>query len=840
MLDTFFKYYPPLLFRVFLLGVFPFCSYSQVQDFEKEFSIVSYPDEFLPDWYGNEVRSTSARIFQASNLGRNGSKGLAVQPISTFDGVLWIRLNLDGNVNKKVVFWAKALQNGTGTRPALVFYSWGRTLEGEFIGRVQFGGNGEFPNENRDFRKYSLEVPDELHLEEEIFLKLEVKYGSGSGSAARWVMDDFSFGEIEEDTVPPKIVSIKGYSSHELMVQFDEKTDPVFSLLPPAYELEGVNPEMILSKNDSTFILKFEKELTEGANFSLRTRQIPDLEGNFLRDTTVQFRFIDPSFFESKSLVINELMPAPKAGQDLPNVEYIELYNPTEKEFRLELLSLSNSRSSTTVGEYWIQPDSFVILVPKGQESNFKEFGEVLGLSNWPTLLNSGDQISLKTQLGLEIDEVSFATSSWGGSEFFGGGFSLEVPNPFFKCDNSGFLMVSKDPRRGTPGARNSVFNPNFEFPELKIEAAYFLDSLSFEMVFSGPIPKPINLDQVHTIPNLKLDSLVIKNSTVLRGFLSQKVRANQVLQLSLRELKTCIGEEISLLGPVDLVLPIKANKGDVILNELLFNPIAGDPKFVEIHNRSGNYLSLEGWSLANKDDQGILAQKKVFGVKGLIIEPNGFLAITPEPEKLKLRYPKSQNGKFLKIPSLPSYPISGGAVVLIDKVGELVEVFHYSEDFHHPLIRDPKGVSLERIFSGKPVGENTNWQSGSGIEGFASPGRKNSQSLTEEPIDQIIRIDPPVFDPEGSSGSSFTSIQYSLAQSGWSGTFRIYSTGGQLVATLGQNHILGTQGQFLWAGEDGSGTRVRSGYYILVVELVDGREEVQVIKKTIVVAGRL
>ncbi|MFV8226998.1 Ig-like domain-containing protein, partial [Christiangramia aquimixticola] len=112
---------------------------------------------------------------------------------------------------------------------------------------------------------------------------------------------------------------VKGYSSKEILLGFDEPIDPVFSLLPLAYKLDGIDPEIINSLNDSTRILRFEENLEEGKSYRLDVMQIPDLEGNFLRDTSVNFRFTDPTSFDYKSLVINELMPAPRADQDLPN-----------------------------------------------------------------------------------------------------------------------------------------------------------------------------------------------------------------------------------------------------------------------------------------------------------------------------------------------------------------------------------------------------------------------------------------------------------------------------------------------------------------------------------------
>jgi|GEM_PF-3622528 len=109
------------------------------ESFENDFSIESIPSRFLPNWYGNEVRSTSSRIFQSSSLGIGESKCLAIQPISTFDGEVMVRLNPSDYQNPKFQFWARAMKNGSGTRAAQVFISWGENLVGNFENRVQVG-----------------------------------------------------------------------------------------------------------------------------------------------------------------------------------------------------------------------------------------------------------------------------------------------------------------------------------------------------------------------------------------------------------------------------------------------------------------------------------------------------------------------------------------------------------------------------------------------------------------------------------------------------------------------------------------------------------------------------
>ena len=814
-------------------------SFAQRQDFEGSFEVSSFPDEFLPGWSGNDVRATSARIFQISNQGRNSSRALAVQPISSFDGKIWVKLNPANFEDPKVEFYAKTLQNGTGNRPALVFYSWERQLGTEFSQPVQLGKDEEFANENREFRKYSIPIPGEIESESEVFLKLTIRYGPGSGSAARWIMDDFEFGDIVTDESPPQVLLVKGYDSNAILVQFSEKVDPVFSILPIAYILGGENRSSATLANDSLAVVRFESSLVTGKNYELTINQIPDLEGNFMQDTTISFTFNDPTEIPAKGLVINEIMPAPRADQDLPNVEYIELFHTGDKDLRLEGISLSNSRSTAILEEFWILPGEFLILAPESQANQFESFGKVLPVKSWPNLLNSGDQLSIKSDNGSLIDQISYSTSSWGGSDFANGGYSLEVTNPFFLCENSFYLKSSQAESRGTPGSQNSVFDlaENLAAPELL--SGYFKDSTTVSLLFSSPFLQNLSLENFQISPLLQVDSLVYESAVEILILLQNPADSNQLYLFRLDGLQDCFGNELDSQS-IELVRPEPPGPGDVIINEVLFNPKTGEPKFVEIRNSTQKFINLEGFALANLNSAGEVDQIRVFGSQGMILSPDSYLAITTDASALRLSYPKSAEGNFLQIPSLPSYPISGGTVVLVNPFGEVLESFDYDEDLHHPLLRDPKGVSLERISASSPVSVRSNWQSASGNEGFATPGRENSQSLEEEFDSELIQLDPEIFDPEGSSGAAFTSIRYELSEPGWVGTFKIYSAAGQLVQTLTQNQILGTSGLLTWTGTDSTGKLVRPGYYVLVAELYEPAGGMKVIKKTIVVATRL
>ncbi|MDN3205216.1 hypothetical protein [Algoriphagus sediminis] len=805
------------------------------QNFEEDFSIQSTPQEFLPDWSGNEVRDGSSRIFQVENLGRDGSRALAVQPISTFNGELLVKLDLRNFEDPSLFFFAKSVQNGSGNRSAEVYYSFG--LDGDFSDPIILGGPEEFKNEDQDFRKFELEIPEELR-GLEIHLKLSILYGEGSGTAARWIMDDFSYGDFVPDTDPPVISEVRGFDSDEIEIRFSEPIDPVFSQILINYKLDGLEPNQVVLKEDSVVNLRFDQSLEEGKNYELFIQSISDLEGSESQNLKFDFQFFDPTDIPKKALVINELMPAPRSGNDLPNVEYLELFHAGEKLFRIDSISIQVGERIAILPEFWIDPNELVLLVPQGSQDDFLGLSKVIPLESWPTLLNSGATINLKNG-GRIIDKISYSNSSWADSELASGGYSLEVVNPFLACDQSELLRPSIDPFRGTPGRENSVLNlsPDEEAPTLRNFG--FLNETAVFFEFNEPISQ--NNEEISLLfsGGIKLDSVEVSGSLVT--FYSETpFVSNQIYQVDGLEVSDCAGIFFDGPFPFEIIFPRKAQIGEVLINEILFNPISGEPKFVELANRTNDYLEIGDWFLANEDDMGEPDNLKMLSDDGLILFPEDFIAITEDTVRLRAGYLEGLNGNLFQIPSLPSYPISGGTVRVLDSQGQSSDRFTFSEDLHHPLLRDPKGVSLERISLNQGSDNVQNWQSAAESQGFATPGRENSQAFEAIPSGELISIDPEVFDPEGTNGQTFTNISFSLDEPGWVGSFKIYDLNGRLIQPLAENALLGTNGFYTWTGIDQTGNRVPVGYYILLVELFNPNGETFAIKKTIVIAQKL
>lgn len=1082
----------------------------QTQDFESSFRIVSAPEEFLPNWSANEVRGTSARVFQANGQGRNGSRALAVQPISGFNGQVFVRLDIGSFVFPKLAFFARSGANGSGNRTAEVFVSFSKDGGDSFGQRIQVGNANSFPNATTPYRLYEVSVPDFYRDNPEIVLKIEVNFGVGTGSAARFFMDDFGIYENDEevdpirvqqarllnpfqvllefdrpilpptlsqiqpqgwtisevvhqrarfllleiggglylerydlelldlqdqdeastgviavsidnsqallgdvwilspdrlrlsfsqsvdaasivqssifsivgqqpsevkllesqhevelilvsplligqsfdvkvgpfrnvegtktdkssllvdyrvpisdifvlddvtielqfhealagfierfqfresdmsisheilddrrlvqlnlespleeflvyelivplgftlegatssgafvdviyDRTPPELISVLSLSATRLLFIFSEPIDRVFAVNTDQFQVGDLFPTRIeFTESASELILEFERPFGLGEVYPIVYQGIVDMFGNEQAEGRYKFIFQERRELVFKDIIINELMPAPRAGNTLPNVEYVELYNRTEEVIALEGLQLANSRRATQIPTLVLQPKSYVLLVPRNQVQQFTAFGQALGLTNWPTLLNSADQVRLIDSRGIVIDSLSYSAINFGGSAFATGGYSLEIVNPDILCDLPSNLTASSSPKRGTPGKTNANFDPSPDRSLFKLERASVIDSQRVALNFSKVLGDTSRLIITFN-PALEVQQVFFgADRSVLELKLGEGIKQGKLYELKVEKLWDCTGRSLEEKANTAVVVwPFEAEAGEVVINELLANPRSGTPRFVEIYNAGDRYIDLMDWKLAHVNSAGEVASRRILFTEHFVLEPYEFLVFTTDAVQLKQEYPRGRESRFISLPSLPSYPIAGGTVVLLNSDESISEEFTYSDRMHHRLLRDSRGVSLERLSPRVPSQNPDNWSSASSSAGFATPGYKNSQRFTFGDDVLGIRIDPEIFIPEGPGEQGFCTISYQMEQAGMVGSIYIYSVDGRMVKEICQNAIWGNQGLYVWDGVDDLGRKVRPGYYVVFVELYDLEGRVKQVKKTVAVGTR-
>jgi hypothetical protein len=157
--------------------------------------------------------------------------------------------------------------------------------------------------------------------------------------------------------------------------------------------------------------------------------------------------------------------------------------------------------------------------------------------------------------------------------------------------------------------------------------------------------------------------------------------------------------------------------QGDLVLNEFMYRPPAGYPRYVELQNISDRFLNLRDWELRRAE--GASNNGGVISNVDLPIEPGGFVVFTPNAELIEEIFGPGPWVQMNNYPGLTQ--TTNDRIRLIDHEGGLVEIVDYN-----PSTWGGNGVALERRSVDTPVNEINNWGE-SEAERRGTPGEPNS-----------------------------------------------------------------------------------------------------------------
>ena len=288
--------------------------------------------------------------------------------------------------------------------------------------------------------------------------------------------------------------------------------------------------------------------------------------------------------------------------------------------------------------------------------------------------------------------------------------------------------------------------------------------------------------------------------------------------------------------------LPDSASAGDVVINEILFNPLSGGSDFVELYNRSTKVLDLSQLKIANTDlNTGAIDVSNPLTSLRKLFYPGEYLCITESTDDIKSRYTVNDPKTLHSIADLPSYNDDEGECVLLDVSSKKIDRFHYLDNYHFPLLNDKEGVSLERISPDRITQDSSNWHSASSSSGYATPGYKNSQYSVSYSDGSEIKIEPEIFSPDNDGFADIVNIHYQFEKPGYTANVKIYSSTGLPVIELVKNDLLGTEaGTWSWDGIDKDHNKASIGIYVIYIEAFEASGNVKKIKKTCVLASKL
>lgn len=646
-----------------------------------------------------------------------------------------------------------------------------------------------------------------------------------------------------------KVNNLRIINDKRLKLTFNKEVSALSAATKENYTLFPGSVHPITASLSTTLktevFLDFASPFTEKEIYTLRVENIRDNFNDIILPVELEFVYYKPAPYD---VVINEIMARPSPSNGLPEFEYLELYNTSD--YRIDLTGWFIRVGTTTrsIPESQIQPGGFLILCHQNNVQPFKNYGKTIGISSFPAISDAGQTISLLNNQEQVISSVAY-TDKWYGSTFkASGGWSLEQKDPSNPCAGRSNWSASMNPSGGTPGTTNSIFSHNPDLQKPSVSRAVPISSTMLRVFFSESYhylsvssPNLFSVDnqvghpaQVILNPPLFRWVDLIFSSPFLPG-LTYTVNVEQFIT-------DCAGNILGARNSVRFELPSQPENFDLVVNEILFNPMEEGVDFVEVYNRSNKVINLQDVLIASRElSSGVLKSIYQASNEGFLIFPSDFAVITTRSDLVLRDYYSPNIYGFSEIPQLPAFNNDKGNVVLLNKSLEVLDEFSYDEKMHYPLLTGAKGVSLERINYNKETNDPLNWHSASQTVGFATPAYQNSQF--KDVIDlseREIVIDPDIFSPDNDGVDDLVNIYYEFEKPGFVVNITIFDSRGKIIRKLVRNQFLGTSGFFSWDGTNDARQMSPLGIYLIFIDLFHSDGTVKQIKKTCVLAGKL
>lgn len=261
---------------------------------------------------------------------------------------------------------------------------------------------------------------------------------------------------LPPDLVLPKLLSVEPLSLSELQFTFDQAvniTDAEFSIS----DIGKANRVTYADDEEMTIVnTRYPKEMVAGVEYTIFYKGITDKEGNKLSSFSQEFKLEEEGEeATSGSVRINEIMADPKGLKELPETEYVELYNKTANVISLAGWQFSYGGKAKSMGSFEIPANGYAVLFRSGRDIKIDPSAIKVPLDNFPSqLANAGKQLQLLDASGKLIDEVTYDKAKPGKS---------------WERSSDGWHL-SSDPRGGTPGSANSSGQGEPEQPEKPVE----------------------------------------------------------------------------------------------------------------------------------------------------------------------------------------------------------------------------------------------------------------------------------------------------------------------------------------------------------------------------------
>ncbi len=641
----------------------------------------------------------------------------------------------------------------------------------------------------------------------------------------KFFFDDIVIGQIKTDYVPPFVVNVDVLSEDQLRLQFNEKVEVTSALNEKNYFVQGIgHPDTAEFQGDDSvgIKLRFDNTFISGRRYVLEYENIADVHGNTCGRSVFGFSFEKIRFPEYQELLITEIMADPSPAVALPEAEYLELYNNSAEAIQLLGCKLTDASSQVSLPGFVIQPGEYVIVCSPADSVKFNPFGRVLPVPKLFALNNSEDVISIFNADGEIVFKVQYSDRWYGSAAKREGGYSLEMVNTGALCTGSQNWTASEHPAGGTPGQVNSVAKNMPDTSSLQLVELAVLSEWEIQLTYNKTLDPNtgLHLKNFSIMPRRSIATLEHSEAAPekLIFLLDEPLMPGTQYTFYVHFIADCTGRA-GHPGAIDFSLPADPKPGELLINEVLFNPVPYGVDYVELINAGTQDISTNNLYLRN-----ILDDHRWIPIRQTkLLKPGGIACFTANKQSIISQYPFGNADNILEsmIPAMADDECTVVLSLFKNNRFIVLDSVRLLDDWHHPFLATREGVALERVRWKGSSTEAKNWQSASAQFGYGTPGAKNSQYLDTVGSGKTpYRLSNRLISPNVDGVNDECIVHFNLEKGGYKVLAEAYDLSGNKVKTISTS-VIAANDIIKWDGSDDDLRRVKSGNYILLMQLI-------------------
>jgi hypothetical protein len=348
------------------------------------------------------------------------------------------------------------------------------------------------------------------------------------------------------------------------------------------------------------------------------------------------------------------------------------------------------------------------------------------------------------------------------------------------------------------------------------------IESLNkLKLVFSEAMNFSVSTFTLDNGMGSPVSSIISANKTSIEMTFANNFEKGKIYNLQTSGLTDLAGNVLSTTQK-SIGLIEKREIGDLIFNEVMFENPDNSLEYIEIYNKSDKLLDVSGMVFTTRKTDGTLNTGNIIPPQ-TNLSPHDYLAICSDAEKLRTYHSCPPESNII---STQWSSLNNESAVLVftnSAKDSIFDELQYNVKWHHVLVKNPKGVALERINPDLPTQDASSWHSASSTTNFGTPGYQNSQFrdlLDVTNVDKFVWTEPESFSPDNDGVNDVCIIKYKTDAAGYVANVMILNTVGVKVLQLASNILLSTEGFLIWDGKTASGKNVNVGIYVLYFEM--------------------